>query len=163
SAPTGTPITGRANDSPTRSQLTWAGAAGRASPSSTTIRYGARVGFLISASGFSIRSTKPLAITGPRSGAGGSSSLPTTVPAAAGIAISPLADSFGAAGGAPWLRWLVVAAMMVAARRHRALVLAAGFALGAARGARPPVVAPGGVVIDDRGPDRVIGVVRGPI
>src|SRR4051812_19992044 len=40
----------------------------------------------MSASGFSIRSTKPRAVTGPRSGGGGSSSLPTTVPAWAGPA-----------------------------------------------------------------------------
>ncbi|TMQ10509.1 MAG: hypothetical protein E6J91_26330 [Deltaproteobacteria bacterium] len=89
--------------------------------------------------------------------------LAAAIAVAAGIAIAPLADSFGVAGGAPWLRWLIAAAAVVAARRYRALVLVAGFAFGAARGARPPVVAPGGVVIDDRGPDRVIGVVRGPI
>jgi hypothetical protein len=87
SAPTGTATTGRVNDSPTTSQLTWAGAVfDPASLSRVTTRYGARLGFLISASGFSIRSTKPRAITGPRSGGGGSSSLPTTVPAWTGPA-----------------------------------------------------------------------------
>jgi competence protein ComEC len=94
--------------------------------------------------------------------------------AAAGIATAPLLDRLGVS---PWLRWAlaaVVAIWAVAApaapagnawrrtrRRWLALVLVA--ALGAARGARPAVVAPPGVVVDDRGVDRVVGVVRGPI
>ncbi len=83
---------------------------------------------------------------------------------AAGIAVAPALDRTGVA---PGLRWLVVAAVVVAWRRAERwrgpLLLAAGVALGAARGARPEVVAPAGVTIDDRTADRVIGVVRGPV
>jgi competence protein ComEC len=86
------------------------------------------------------------------------------IAAASGIAAAPPLDALGVAA---WPRWLVAAAVVVAwrlaARRRGALLLAAGLALGAARGARPPVVAPAGVTVDDRAADRVIGVVRGPV
>lgn len=89
--------------------------------------------------------------------------LAMAIAGAAGIAAAPALDALGVAG---WQRWLVAAAAILLCglyRRRRAVLLAAGFALGAARGARPPVVAPAGVVIDDRTADRVIGVVRGPV
>ena len=79
---------------------------------------------------------------------------------AAGIAAAPLLDRIGVA---PVLRWLAVAAVIALWRRHRAVVLVAGLALGAARGARPPVAAPAGTIVDDRIADRVVGVVRGPV
>ena len=83
---------------------------------------------------------------------------------AAGVAIAPWIDRLGVPLGArPWLGWLGAAALVAAWRRHRAIVLVTGFALGAARGAQPPVVAPEGTIADDRVVDRVIGVVRGPI
>ena len=89
------------------------------------------------------------------------------IAAAAGIAVAPLLDLLGVAA---WPRWLIAAAAGLLCwhhRRHRAAVvataLAAGFALGASRGARPPVVAPDGVTVDDRIADRVTGVVRGPV
>ncbi len=68
--------------------------------------------------------------------------------------------------GAPWFTWLFAAAIIATWatwRRHRAVVLAAGFALGAARGARPPIGLPAGVVADDRVVDQVTGIVHGPI
>src|SRR5438093_10830006 len=91
--------------------------------------------------------------------------LPVAMAVAAGIAVAPLFDRLGVD---PRLHWLVVAAIVLALRRgtripRRAVVLALGFALGAARGAHPVVVAPAGVVADDRIVDRVTGVVRGPI
>ncbi|HET7505448.1 MAG TPA: hypothetical protein VFK02_30720, partial [Kofleriaceae bacterium] len=86
--------------------------------------------------------------------------LPTAIALAAGIAIAPWLDR---AGVEPMLRWAAVAAVVAVAWRHRGVVLALGFALGAARGARPAAVAPSGAVADDRGVDRVAGVVRGPI
>jgi competence protein ComEC len=86
--------------------------------------------------------------------------LPVAIAVAAGIAVAPLLDQLGVD---PWPRWLVAAAAVLIWRRHRAVVLAAGLALGAARGARPPIAMPAGVVADDRVVDRVTGVVRGPI
>ena len=86
--------------------------------------------------------------------------LAVAVALAAGIAIAPLLDRLGAP---PPLRWFAVAAVVAVGRRRRGVVLAAGFALGAARGARPAVHAPAGATIDDRIVDRVTGVVRGPI
>jgi competence protein ComEC len=94
-------------------------------------------------------------MSGPRSGP-----LAVAIAVAAGIAIAPLFDQLGVP---PWARWLGAAAVLVAWRRHRAVLLAAGLSLGAARGARPAVVAPEGVVVDDRTAERVIGMVRGPI
>jgi len=85
---------------------------------------------------------------------------PVAIAVAAGVAAAPVLDQVGVP---PWLRWLVVAAVIAGWRRHRAVVLAAGLALGAARGARPPVTAPDGVGLDDRVVDRVVGVVRGPV
>lgn len=89
--------------------------------------------------------------------------LAVAIAAAAGIAAAPLLDALVPSGP----RWVVAAAVVVAwwrAERWRgALLLAAGLALGAARGARSPVVAPAGVTVDDRTADRVIGVVRGPV
>jgi competence protein ComEC len=79
---------------------------------------------------------------------------------AAGIAAAPVLDQLGVP---PSLRWVAVVVALAAARRHRALLLAAGIAFGAARGARPAMTAPDGVGIDDRVADRVTGVVRGPI
>jgi competence protein ComEC len=85
---------------------------------------------------------------------------------AAGIAVAPALDSLGVE---PWLRWGVVAAVVVAARvvatwrRHRAVVLVVALAIGAARGARPTVAPPAGATADDRIADRVIGVVHGPV
>ena len=90
--------------------------------------------------------------------------LAVAIALAAGIAVAPGLDRIGVA---PGLRWLVVAAVVVAWRRverwRGPLLLAAGVALGAARGERPEVVAPAGVTVDDRTADRVIGVVRGPV
>lgn len=90
--------------------------------------------------------------------------LAVAIALAAGIAVAPGLDRIGVA---PGLRWLVVAAVVVAWRRAERwrgpLLLAAGVALGAARGERPEVVAPAGVTVDDRTADRVIGVVRGPV
>ncbi|HEX2691370.1 MAG TPA: ComEC/Rec2 family competence protein [Kofleriaceae bacterium] len=86
--------------------------------------------------------------------------LPAAVAVAAGVAIAPLFDRLGVD---PWPRWLLAIAIATAWRRHRAVLFAAGLAFGAARGARPAVVAPAGVVADDRAVDRVTGVVRGPI
>jgi competence protein ComEC len=91
-----------------------------------------------------------------------------------GIAAAPW---LGRLGVPPGLCWLVAAAGAAASaiaawpvRRNprprawrRAAVLAVGFALGAARGAHAPVVAPEGVIADDRTADRVTGVVRGPV
>ena len=95
--------------------------------------------------------------------------LAVAIAAAAGIAAAHQLAQLGALGQlgvAAWPRGLVAIAAVALYRLYRgnrAVVLAAGFALGAARGARPPVVAPAGVVIDDRAPDRVLGVVRGPV
>jgi competence protein ComEC len=100
--------------------------------------------------------------------------LPVAMAMAAGVAMAPLFDRvcnhlgidlwLGWPGlGGPWFAWLLAAAVIATWRRHRAVVLAAGFALGAARGARPPIHVPAGVVADDRVVDRVTGVVRGPI
>jgi hypothetical protein len=90
--------------------------------------------------------------------------LAVAIALAAGIAVAPALDRIGVA---PGLRWLGVAAVVIAwrraLRRRGALLLAAGLALGAARGARAPAVAPAGVTVDDRTADRVIGVVRGPV
>src|SRR5690242_5193376 len=85
--------------------------------------------------------------------------LPVALALAAGIALAPLLDRIGVD---PWLR-AAAAAAVVAAWRHRAVVLAAALGLGAARGAAPVAVAPAGVIVDDRVADRVTGVVRGPI
>src|SRR5882672_10176076 len=86
--------------------------------------------------------------------------LAVAIAAASGIAAALLGVPSGP-------RWLIAAAVVVAwqrtARWRGPLLLAAGVALGAARGARPEVVAPAGVTVDDRTPDRVIGVVRGPV
>jgi competence protein ComEC len=79
---------------------------------------------------------------------------------AAGIAVAPLLDRLGVDA---WQRWLIAAAAALTWRRHPAIVLAAGLALGAARGARPPIAMPAGGLADDRVVDRVTGVVRGPI
>jgi len=86
--------------------------------------------------------------------------FPVAVAVAAGIAVAPLLDRLGVD---PWLRWLVVAAVVATWRRHRAVVLAAGLAFGAARGAQSAAVAPAGVVPDDRVVDHVTGIVHGPI
>jgi competence protein ComEC len=86
--------------------------------------------------------------------------LPVALAAAAGVAAAPWLDRLGVD---PRLRWVVVAVVVACWRRHRAVVLAAGLALGAARGARPAVTVPAGVVADDRVVDRVTGVIRGPI
>jgi len=86
--------------------------------------------------------------------------LPVALAMAAGVAAAPL---LGRIGAPPWLPWLAVIAVIAMGRRHRAAVLAVGFALGAARGARPPVAVPAGVVADDRIADRVVGVVHGPV
>jgi competence protein ComEC len=85
--------------------------------------------------------------------------LPVAIAVAAGVAVAPLLDRLGVD---PRLRWLALAAV-VTLWRHRGVLLAAGFALGAARGAQPAAVAPAGAVADDRVVDRVTGVVRGPI
>jgi competence protein ComEC len=86
---------------------------------------------------------------------------------AAGIAAAAPLDAWGLAA---WPRWLAAAAAVMALgaahRERRALAaagLAAAFAVGAARGTRPPVAPPPGVVVDDRGADRVVGIVRGPV
>jgi competence protein ComEC len=86
--------------------------------------------------------------------------LPVALAVVCGIAAAPWLDRLGVD---PRLRWLLAAAVVLGWRQHRAVVLAAGLALGAARGARPAVVAPAGVVADDRTVDQVTGVVRGPI
>ncbi|HEX3482155.1 MAG TPA: ComEC/Rec2 family competence protein [Kofleriaceae bacterium] len=90
--------------------------------------------------------------------------LAVAIALATGIAVAPGLDRIGVA---PGLRWLAAAAVVVAWRRAERwrglLLLAAGLALGAARGARPEVVAPPGVTVDDRTADRVIGVVQGPV
>jgi len=83
--------------------------------------------------------------------------LAVAIAVAAGVAIAPWLGSLGG------LAWLAAAALIALARRHRAAVLAAGVALGVARGARAPVAPPAGVTLDDRGVDRVVGVVRGPV
>jgi competence protein ComEC len=90
--------------------------------------------------------------------------LSVAVALAAGIAVAPALDRIGVAPGP---RWLIAAGAVVAWRRAQRwrgpLLLAAALALGAARGARPEVVAPPGVTVDDRTADRVVGVVRGPV
>jgi competence protein ComEC len=90
--------------------------------------------------------------------------LAIAIAAASGIAAAPLLDALGVPSGP---RWLIAAAVVIAWRRAQRwrgpLLLAAALALGAARGARPEVVAPAGVTVDDRTADRVIGVVKGPV
>ena len=87
------------------------------------------------------------------------------IAAASGIAAAPWLDALGVPA---WPRWLFAAAAIAwwlrgSIRGRAALLLATGVALGAARGARPPVVAPPGVTVDDRSADRVIGAIRGPV
>jgi len=98
---------------------------------------------------------------------------------AAGVAMAPVFDRVGGrlgvdlwlgwpGLGGPWFAWVLAAAVIAAwatraTRRHPTIVLAAGFALGVARGARPPVPLPAGVTSDDRVVDRVTGIVHGPI
>ncbi|HEX4422681.1 MAG TPA: ComEC/Rec2 family competence protein [Kofleriaceae bacterium] len=86
--------------------------------------------------------------------------LPVAIAVAIGIALAPGLDRLGVDA---WPRWLVCAAVVAGWHRRRAVVLVAGLAFGAARGARPEPVAPPGVIADDRIADRVTGVVRGPI
>jgi competence protein ComEC len=86
--------------------------------------------------------------------------LPVAIAVAIGIALAPGLDRLGVDA---WPRWLVGAAVVAGWHRRRAVVLVAGLAFGAARGARPAPVAPPGVIADDRIADRVTGVVRGPI
>ena len=81
SAPAGAAITGRANDSPTSSQLIWGGDTGLSSPSSTITMRCVRLTGRSGASGFSTRSRKPLVASAGRSGDAGSSTLPINVPA----------------------------------------------------------------------------------
>lgn len=86
--------------------------------------------------------------------------LAVAIAVATGIAVVPWLERLGAT---PWLIGLAVVAAAVRWRRGGVLLLAAGFALGAVRGTRPAPVVPPGVVADDRGVDRVVGVVRGPV
>jgi competence protein ComEC len=86
--------------------------------------------------------------------------LAVAIAVAAGVASAPWLGPAGAIAG---LAVIALVALVAPVRRHRAALLVAGVAFGVARGARPPVAPPAGVVVDDRGVDRVIGVVRGPI
>ena len=86
--------------------------------------------------------------------------MPVAIAVAAGIAAAPWLDR---AGVAPSSRWLAAAALAVLGRRRPAVLLAVGAALGAARGATPTIGPPAGAIVDDRGADRMIGIVRGPI
>lgn len=85
----------------------------------------------------------------------GSGPLAAAIALAVGVALGSWLGALAIASAALWL---------VAARRWRPSVtwLVAMFALGAVRGAPRPVALPE-VVIDDRGIDRVVGVVRGPV
>jgi competence protein ComEC len=89
--------------------------------------------------------------------------LPGALAVAAGIAAAPLLDRIGVPPAVRWLAVVAVVAVIWLWRRQRSAVLAIGFALGAARGGRPPIAPPAGVAIDDRIADRVVGTVRGPI
>jgi len=86
--------------------------------------------------------------------------LPVAVAMAAGIAA---ASALAVAGVATWVIGVAGAAIVARWRRHAATWLAAGFALGAIRGATPAITVPTGATVDDRIVDRVTGVVRGPI
>ena len=79
---------------------------------------------------------------------------------ATGIAIAPALDRLGID---PALRWGLAAALALGARRIPALLIAAVVVAGAARGAAPIARLPDGVVADDRLPDRVVGLVEGPV
>src|SRR5688572_8920986 len=86
--------------------------------------------------------------------------LPIAIALALGIALAPLPRS------AAWvlaLACMVVAARLWHARRRVALLLVAVAvaAVGAARGAPTPLRIPAGTTIDDRGLDRIEGVVDG--
>ncbi len=81
--------------------------------------------------------------------------LPCAIALAAGIAAAPWLDPLLPAPA----RWAIAFALAAAAGlRWRRLTLVAVLALGAARGARPPVQVPAGATADDRGADRVEGV-----
>jgi competence protein ComEC len=107
---------------------------------------------------------------GPRPGP-----LAVAIAAATGIAAAAMLDPLGVP---PWSHGALAAAAIAAcgaalrsrgrpataaADRSRWLWLVAALALGFARGGRAAIVAPPGVIVDDRGVDRVIGTVRGPI
>ena len=86
--------------------------------------------------------------------------LPCAIALAAGIAAAPRLDPI-LPEPARWAIALALAA--VAALRWRHLALAAVFAVGVARGARPPAAPPPGATDDDRIADRVEGVIAGPV
>jgi competence protein ComEC len=79
---------------------------------------------------------------------------------ATGIAVAPALDRLGLA---PALRWGLAAVLALGVRRAPALLIACVVVGGAARGAAPIASLPDGVVADDRLPDRVIGLVEGPV
>lgn len=86
--------------------------------------------------------------------------LPLAIAFAAGLV---LAGALDRAGIDPWLRWGLAATLATWARRHPAVLVAAVIAAGSARGARPNVPLPAGVIADDRRVDRVVGIVEGPV
>ncbi|HSK03365.1 MAG TPA: ComEC/Rec2 family competence protein, partial [Kofleriaceae bacterium] len=86
--------------------------------------------------------------------------LPCAIALAAGIAAAPHLDP---AVSAP-MRWAIAFALVAAAGlRWRRLALVAVIAVGAARGARPPVQVPPDATLDDRIEDRIEGVIAGPV
>src|SRR5262245_35157836 len=82
------------------------------------------------------------------------------LPVACALALAPALDRGAVPASA---RWVLAIAMAVGARRVRRLVVPAIVALGAARAARGPAVAPAGAIADDRIADRVVGVVEPPV
>src|SRR5688572_16482843 len=85
------------------------------------------------------------------------SPLPLAAAFALGIALAPMAPV------PSWTGWLGAVTLAVAARRHRGFVVASVVVAGITIGAPGRRVWPPGVVADDRHPDRVVGVIGGPI
>src|SRR5687767_10206016 len=85
------------------------------------------------------------------------SPLPLAAAFAFGIALAPVAP-------VPfWTGALVAVTLALAARRHRGFVVASVIVAGITMGAPGSRVLPPGVLADDRHPDRVVGVIGGPI
>ena len=84
--------------------------------------------------------------------------LPLAVVLAIGITLGPRVPA-----SAPELWWGAAAALALLAGRHGILALPAVLACGLALGAAGRAPLPAGVIADDRGEDRVEGVVRGPV
>jgi competence protein ComEC len=83
--------------------------------------------------------------------------LPLALALAAGIVAARSADL----SAVPW--WALAVGLAVLARWSRPAVLAAVFAVGAARGGPEVAALPDGVVANDRTFDRVVGVIDGPV